>query len=866
MRDCPLLALILTLSMVSAAFASLDQVAVATRTPQAPAIDGNLSDPVWAQAVPITDFTQQYPDEGEKPSQKTEVRILYDDRAIYFGIRCFDTDPATIVAKLTRRDRDSFSDNIWLDIDTRGDHRSAWHFEVSAAGVQRDGIRTGDDPDSAIDWDWDATWDSAVRRDSQGWTAEIAIPLAQLRYEATHTPAWRMEIRRFIARRSEMDQWIFIPRLESSEMLKYGPVTGLSDLPSLHALQIMPFVVGRARERSSPAVLQLPQGLDSKASAGLDARYGITPNLTLSATLLPDFGQVEADQVKLNLTTFELSYPEKRPFFLEGADLFKMFNAFGVPTPAQLIYSRRIGAATDLFLPSGVVLMDSPAATGARIWGAGKLAGRVGRNVNVAVLEAVTAAESATIKRPDGTQDATGVAPTTNFLVGRLRSALSDTLTGGAIFTSVLRREPVASLGVDNLCPDGKARSQDGRCLHNATAAELDLKYTTADGAWLAYGSLFGSLISGGPPRTQRDGTTIGSGDAGAGWVAQVAKAAGHWTANLQHIAYGPHLELNDAGFVRQQNVARIIFETGWREFDRGPTRRIYASILLSGSNSFDGVPNDRVIDLQIQTDWKNVWYTELHLKRFPGIFDNRETTDGARTQRADGWGTDWIWRTDRTRPLYSELTGSVRTTWQGYSLSISESAVFRPARGFEIALAPTLDRVTGDPRWVKSSTNCQPRSSLNPDGSKTYCFGLQDAVAPSVTLRTILTFTPTLTLQTYAQLFLSSVLYGQLFETTKFGPKPNIYLSDLGPSLGNPSDFDKRDSVLNLNVVFRWEYLAGSFLYLVYTRTQAGGLAPPQYNADGQPIRPPVLDVGALGRGPIENVFLLKLSYYFAR
>src|SRR5712692_1431532 len=213
-----------------------EKVAVATRTRQPPTIDGDLSDPVWAQTVSIGDFSLQSSDEGEPPSQRTEVRILYDDLAIYFGIRCFDTDPAAIVAKLTRRDRDSFSDNISLDLDTRGDHRSAWHFEVSAAGVQRDGIRTGDDPDAGgIDWEWDATWDSAVRRDSQGWTVEIAIPLAQLRYKAASNVPWRMEIRRFIARRSETDQWIFISRLEFGEMLKYGPLVGLSDLRSTHA-------------------------------------------------------------------------------------------------------------------------------------------------------------------------------------------------------------------------------------------------------------------------------------------------------------------------------------------------------------------------------------------------------------------------------------------------------------------------------------------------------------------------------------------------------------------------------------------------------------------------------------------------------
>ncbi len=156
---------------------------------------------------------------------------------------------------MTRRDRDSFSDAIWLDIDSRGDHKSAWHFEVSAAGVQRDGIRTGDDPDLGIDWDWDATWDSAVRLDSQGWTAEIAIPLAQLRYKAASNVPWRLEIRRFIARRSELDQWIFISRLEFGEMLRYGPLVGLSDLHPTHTLALMPFVLGRARHRSSPASL-----------------------------------------------------------------------------------------------------------------------------------------------------------------------------------------------------------------------------------------------------------------------------------------------------------------------------------------------------------------------------------------------------------------------------------------------------------------------------------------------------------------------------------------------------------------------------------------------------------------------------------
>src|SRR5262245_17989435 len=434
-------ALVLGLVVECAAFAGDEQVAVATRTSRTPTIDGNLSDPVWVHAVAFTDFTQQAPDEGGNPSQKTEVRILYDDHAIYFGIRCFDTDPKTIVATSTRRDRDAFSDAIWLDLDTRGDGRSAWHFEVSAASVQRDGIRTGDDPENQINWDWDATWHSAVRRDSEGWAAEIAIPLGQLRYKVASNVPWRMEIRRFIARRSEIDQWIYIPRLDYGEMLRYGRLVGLSDLPSSHAWHLAPFVVGQARNRSSPAELQLPQGMDSKLSAGLDARYNITPNLTFTATVLPDFGQVEADQVKLNLTTFELRYPEKRPFFLEGADLFTMLNMYGRPTQPQLVYSRRIGAATPEPALAGTTVFDSPGRAGTQIWGAAKVAGRLGSKLNVAILDSVTAPESATIVNANGTMTSGRVAPVTNYFISRFRSDLSDRLTGSAMFASVLRGE-----------------------------------------------------------------------------------------------------------------------------------------------------------------------------------------------------------------------------------------------------------------------------------------------------------------------------------------------------------------------------------------------------------------------------------------
>jgi hypothetical protein len=846
------------------------QVAVATRTSVAPRIDGDLSDAVWAQAVPLTDFTQQLPDEGQPPTQPTEVRILYDDKAIYFSFRCFDSNPKTVVANLTRRDRDSFSDNVWLDIDTYGDHQSAYHFELSAAGVQRDGIRTGDIPElGAIDFEWDAVWLSATQRNADGWTAEIAIPLTELRYRAFETVIWRMEIRRFIALRSEMDQWIFIRRTQFSEMLKYGPLVGLSQLPAYHALQLKPFLLERTTRRWSPRELKMRRGLDTRLSAGLDLRYEISSNLTLDATFLPDFGQVEADEVKLNLTTFELRYPEKRPFFLEGINLYTMYNMYGTPQENQQpFYSRRIGAAPPSpFVPSGGTLVEAPRSS--QILGAAKLTGRVGRKLSVAFLDAVTATETATITRPDAEAATMGgsdlrptserVGPLTNFFVGRLYANLVGNLTGGLMLTSVLRRDPKGSLGLDGLCPNGKAPSTDGRCTHDANTATLDTSFKSADGTWLAHGAVTGTLITGGPARTFRDGTTIGSGNPGVGWLVQAAKAGGHLVGRLVYEAMSPRFDLNDAGFVVTQNSHRLLGIIGWREFDRGPTRKIYQGLNLSGRNSWDGVRIARLIELENQIDWKNVWATSLKLDYFPTIFDNRETGDGARTQKAHQFGLIATLTTDRTRPFYVDFSATILNTWSGYSLSTSTTAASRPLGHFELSLTPMLDRVTGDPRFVN-------KPKPNDDGSQRYLYGLQNAWVPGLTLRTIFTFTPTMTLQTYTQLFFASVRYGQIFETNKIGFKPHIYLSDLSPSVVDPMQFETRDAVLNINVVFRWEYLPGSVLYLVYTRSQAGGLAPLQVDSDGQKIRPPLLDFGALGRGPIEDVFLVKASYYFAR
>ena len=226
-------------------------LAVAVRVTRPPVIDGDLSDPAWLEAPPLAPFTQVTPDEGKPPSEPTEVRITYDDRALYFAFRCPDSAGLEgITRNLTRRDRDANSDAVIIDLDTRGTHTGAFHFELSAAGVQRDALRTGDD---ALNFNWDALWSSAVTVDATGWTAEVAIPFSALRFPAGDRPDFRMQIRRRIARHSEVDLWVFVPREAHGELQRYGRLEGLAGLQPTPGILLVPFIAGTVSHQTAPS-------------------------------------------------------------------------------------------------------------------------------------------------------------------------------------------------------------------------------------------------------------------------------------------------------------------------------------------------------------------------------------------------------------------------------------------------------------------------------------------------------------------------------------------------------------------------------------------------------------------------------------
>ncbi len=364
----------LTLSLLLAAV-------IPVRVSTAPHIDGHLDDPVWSTIPASGTFTQSFPRDAEKPSAPTRIQVAYDDENLYVAIDCVQTAPR--LARLTRRDRNVDDDRVGIDIDTAHDRRSAFHFQVSAAGVLVDGLRY---EDTELNTDWDEIWDGEVANTATGWSAEIRIPLRILRLHAG-VSTWGFQVRRWIGATGELDTWAYAPRDAGGEVSRYGDLGPFDGLAPRQSIALVPFALTRA-VRTDPAVpSQYGDGLS--AAVGLDATWRPRSNLVISASVLPDFGQVEADQVVLNLTTTEVEYPEKRPFFLQGMDLFQ--------TPIQLLYTRRIGRAADSpVLPDGVDQLEPVGA--APVLGAAKIVANAG-GIELGMLSAVTGGVNASYGR-----------------------------------------------------------------------------------------------------------------------------------------------------------------------------------------------------------------------------------------------------------------------------------------------------------------------------------------------------------------------------------------------------------------------------------------------------------------------------------
>jgi len=781
----------------------------AVRTDVPPHIDGLLNDEVWKKELQAAGFTQRDPNEGQPASERTEISVLYDADALYFGCMFYDSEPDKIVARLTRRDNEIESDRGSIRIDSYHDHQTAYEFTFNAAGVKVD-ILQFDDADRE-DESWDVVWDLETRILPNGWSAELRIPFRVLRYQIdqadTGEVVWGINFFRHISRKNEDVRWVFTPKDESGFVSRFGHLAGLQNLPVPRQLEILPFVL--AKQQNEPAQSYQERRREFQSDAGLDLKYGVSNNFVLDATINPDFGQVEADPAVLNLTTFETFYPEKRPFFIEGTQIIR-FSTFGDDFGPGMFYSRRIGRAIsvdEVAVPDGGRITSFPQSTS--ILGAAKLSGKTTGGLSVGVLQALTAEEKGTVVDSTGVSSEQVVEPFAHYNVLRLRQDVLENSNFGLIATSVAKegRFPALTAGGDwNLRFESNTYQLSGF---------LALSRTTDDQNERVNGS--------------------------AGKIEYARIAAEHWLWNVALDFTSKRYNINDVGFFFRPNDFGSVATISYKQNRPAELYRNYnAQLFLHERRNFDGVNLIRETRLEAHVLFSNYWSLGAGGTLDIGKLDDRETRGNGLYQRPHPYTAGIGIETDNRDPVIFELNQTFGWDTRLKRETRTEVDIeIKPLPWMEWGVESEYGRVRDFEAWVDNVTTGSGTASIFADRT-TDEFG--------ITLRSTLTFTKELTLQLYGQVFLAKghfENFRQLVGTSAFVP----YAYDENP--------DFNDQELNTNVVLRWEYLPGSTLFLVWSQAREG--SNPNY------FRGLSENFGDTFRVPPSNVFLLKVSYWLS-
>jgi len=850
----------------------------AVRADTAPTIDGVLDDAAWASAPEITGFTQRMPDEGKPPTEKTVVKIVYDEAAIYVGATMYDSQPVT--TQLGRRDSDLESDWFRFYVDPHHDRQTGAGFEVNPSNVQVDMNLYNDNWD---DWDWDAVWVSATKITDDGWTVEMRIPYSQLRFPNRDHHVWGFNVSRIIKRRNEDDRLVFTPRTESGFVSRFADLAGIDGIHPRRSLEIVPYTVTRLDlNGTTPAANPFVDSTKFDQTMGVDLKYGVTSNLTLTGTINPDFGQVEVDPAVVNLTQFEQYYPEKRPFFLEGGSLFSFgqggsnnnFN-FNINTP-DFFYSRRIGRAPQALYRANGDYVDAPHES--TILGAIKLTGKTASGWTIAALNAVTSEEQARVQ--DGASRFKAVVePETNYLVSRIAKDFGTKSRVGVLFTAVNR--DFGKLDFGNLRSGAYAGGIDGYRFFG----DRDVIWEWFVGGSRIEGSA--SAISASQRSSARYyqrpdsrhlslDPTLTTLD---GWAARtmVAKQTGHWRYNFQVQSYSPGFETNDVGFMTRTDIinshAAILYvnpdpgkRTRMRQFWAGK----YQNWNFDGDLIGNGIAGSGYVQFHNYT-YADVW-GGANAERY----DDRLTRGGPVARVPTSWYLGGDYGTDSRKPFYIEVYAeNSENDLGGYSHSAGVTAVYRPGTNVSMRFGPSFSRSSSFAQYVR--TIADPTAGETYDAR--YVFAGLDQRTLEITTRLDWTFSPRLTLQLYLQPFIASgryhdfkqlarprtmdyAVYGVDQGSIDYDSDSNRYQIDpdgTGPaapfSIANP-DFNFRS--LRGSAVLRWEYRPGSAVYFVWNENRAATANVGDFDLSR--------DISALASAPSDDVFLIKFSYWLGR
>lgn len=770
----------LVLALLAGSFSYADVIADPVKTALAVRVDGKididgyLNETAWQKAQAFSDFRQHDPDDGAQPTESTTVKILYDDEAIYFAFWCYDSEPEKICRILTRRDRFTESDKVSLRIDSHHDHQTSYCFGVNAAGVLRDILIFDND---CVDETWDAVWEANTQITTWGWTAEFKIPYSALRFPEADKYEWGFYIDRYLPRRNEEIQWQYVPRHENGGVSRYGHLAGISNIQPPGRLETLPYMVSYGV--AEPKSLGNTNGRNFFSNVGVDLKYGVSSSVTLDAAINPDFGQVESDQSVINLSTFETFYQEKRPFFLEGSEIFSnpYFSQF---------YSRRIGRSPRLGVAEADYYIDRPQNT--TILSALKLTGKTKTGTSFGVMNAMTQEEKTDY----------GIIDDPN------------------IYEAVV--EPLANYSVVRVKQDIHGSSYVGGMVTSANQKDMTDAYT-ASTDWKLYSNnnmySFGGTVI---------GTNNGPGTGDMAWAMAFNKLSGHILRGNTFVNYfGRKVNWNRLGYMSRNSQKGI---NNWWQLYSNKAFWIFKQHSLNFNHwyneNLDGYKGTNGGNINGSIVFTNNWWINVGVGRDGSRYDDRETRGNGLFYIEHNYRGWFNIGTNSARKLCAEINFHHDNERDGFFYLYGLYTSYRPFTNFELSLFAEHKINRDVDYWVGSQYKIidpdDESPVIDPNEEGLPVVGKLDNNDVDITLRSTYTFRRNMTIQLYTQFYISTGEFDTYRKLVSVEDLQDVDLENYYINFGR-GDFNYKS--LNLNLVFRWEYLPGSTLFLVWTQAR---------------------------------------------
>ena len=818
--------------------------AIAQRTATPPQIDGLQTDPVWASVPKVDNFLEFDPKPSGPARFKTEFQVTFDDRNLYVFVRAYDPRPDSIMHALTRRDVRGPSDQIKLIIDSYNDNRTGFEFAVNPDGVKRDFavFNDGNEDDS-----WNGIWDVATKVDELGWTAEFQIPLSQLRYANAASHTFGFGVWRDIERYRERLSWPEYKTTANGFISQMGDLVGLVGLSTARRLELTPYAVTKnvSREATVGGFTR-----EQELSVGGDLKVGITPNITLDATINPDFGQVEADPAVLNLSAFETFVRERRPFFLEGTGIYTSFrlNCYIVvdcSTNEGLFYSRRIGRSPFLRGDYG----DAGTPTATPIAAAAKLTGRTKSGLSFGLLDATTL-------QVEGTEGRT-VEPFTNYAVASANQDLRNGNTGISLVATAVNRstdewtENVLHAGAYAAGANFRNRFGGGKFEFNASLAASHVTGSPAAITRTQRTSVHYYQQPGDDNEVDEDATSL------SGYAAQLK--LGKYSGGITRIEtsllrQSAGFEVNDLGYLRR---ADIVDWSTWGALSFRTPKWIYNWAQINANHwerwNTSGTRIDNAWNFNGHLGLKN--QIGLHaggtMENFGEVYCDRCTRGGPVLRESRGFypwfGVNGDGRKKLVPSMWVNLgywdEGRSNNYWLSPYLSVRLSTNLRGEVGAGIG------HTNNNTQWFGNFSDN--------NGVTHYTFAHLDQRTISMNVRMNYTITPDMTVEFYGEPFATQGEYSDIREVSN--PEAADYDARFRPYTP-PSSASRSFNFIQLrtNAVYRWEYRPGSTLFVVWQhgRDRSESRLQPSWKDDFR-------DLANLHP---DNTFLIKLAYWLNR